>query len=566
MRIHVALITVAVIAIPSIAGNRVDNFELLDHRGDAHELYYLSDAKAVVLMAHKAQCAAASDAYKSLDAIAQRFGAKGVEVRLVNSHDADHRAGIAADIEALGIGLAVLDDDTQLIGEALDFDQAGAAIVIDTANWQTVYRGDVAGIEQTLGAMMNGAQVAQSSAAMAPTCDVHYPASDTASHAQISYSQTIAPMLADNCVTCHREGGIAPWQMTDYNMVRGFAPMIREVIRTKRMPPWHADPQHGKFANDRSLSVEERQTLVHWVEAGAPRGSGPDPLATYEHDWPEWALGTPDLIIDIPSQDVPASGVVDYQYPTVANPLEQDNWVRATEIIPGDRAALHHVITRFSTATGERRFAGRNSSGLGGYVPGAIANEYPQGTGRLLPGGAMFQLQMHYTPYGKPTTDHSRLGIYFHDEEPTHKLSGAVLLNARFKIPANTKAHTAKAERVFDNDVLLYSMLPHSHYRGIASSFVAYYPDGTEEILLSVPNYDFNWQTTYRLETPKLIPAGTRVVHSTTWDNSAQNPANPDPNTEVGWGQQSWNEMLFGSMTFRVISENEGEGIAAVAE
>ena len=550
----------------SINASLVDNFELLDQRGYAHELYYLSDASAVVLMAHASSCQEANHAAGVLANLAETYGSKGVEVRLLNSNLDDDRATIRAAMDAEENGLAVLIDDTQLIGESLGFWRAGETIVIDPGTWRTVYRGDIDGVAATLDAMLDGNPI-PAHIELQESCKVSFPEQELQStHSSISYTDTIAPLLIEKCLACHRPGGIGPWVMSDHNMVLGFSLMMREVLRTQRMPPWHADPHHGRFKNDRSLSIEEKQTLVHWIEAGAPRGEGVDPLANFVHDWPEWDLGTPDVVIDIPAQMVPASGVVDYQYPTVTNPLDHDVWVRAADILPGDRAALHHVITTFrppGQGSGRSRFGGRGSGGLGGYVPGSTGSVYPANTGRLLPARSTIRLQLHYTPYGRETTDQSQLGIYLHEEPPLHRLGGRTLINFRFRIPPHTKAHTAKAEHVFKNDVLVYSLLPHSHYRGKASNFVAFYPNGEEEILLSVPNYDFNWQTTYRLETPKILPAGTRLVHSTTWDNSSQNPANPDPNKEVRWGQQSWAEMLFGSVTYRTLTEAEKDSVAA---
>ena len=559
-----ALLTTCVVT--AINASVVDNFELLDQRGYAHELYYLSDASAVVLMAHASSCKEGQNAAAVLEELADTYASHGVEVRLINSSLDDNRATIRAAMDAGENGLAVLIDDAQLIGESLEFWQAGEAIVIDPGTWRAVYRGDVNGVAATLDAML-GDNPVPAPVELEESCTVAFPEQQLRStHASISYTDTIAPLLIENCLACHRPGGIGPWVMSDHNMVLGFSLMMREVVRTQRMPPWHADPHHGRFKNDRSLSVEEKQNLVHWIEAGAPRGKGIDPLANFVHDWPEWGLGTPDVVLDIPAQTVPAYGVVDYQYPTVTNPLDHDVWVRAADILPGDRAALHHVITTFrppGQGSGRSRFGGRGSGGLGGYVPGSTGSVYPANTGRLLPAGSTIRLQMHYTPYGRETTDQSQLGIYLHEEPPLHRLGGATLINFRFRIPPHTKAHTAKAERVFKNDVLIYSLLPHSHYRGKASNFVAFYPNGEEEILLSVPNYDFNWQTTYRLETPKILPAGTRLVHSTTWDNSSQNPANPDPNKEVRWGRQSWAEMLFGSVTYRTLTDAERGSAAA---
>lgn len=539
-------------------GDRVENFSLLDQQGEAHELYYLSDMTAVVVMSHSDACPATADAVAALTA-AQNVFDSDVTFLLLNSDLEDDRQDLMADPGPMPILL----DDTQLIGESLALTDAGEALVIDPATWTLVYRGAPGpALQRALLAITTRQPVAQARTEVTGCSVAYLEQAGRAAHADISYSETIAPMLAENCVTCHREGGIGPWAMTDYAMVRGFAPMIREVVRTRRMPPWHADPHYGEFANDRSLSNEEKQTLVHWIEAGAPRGEGPDPLAEYVHDWPEWQLGEPDLVVEIPGYEVPPSGVVDYLYPRVANPLDEDRWVRAVEILPGSRQALHHVITTFGVEDPEARHGFRQLGALGGYVPGAVADQFPDRTGVLLPGDAVFQLQMHYTTFGKAVTDNSRLGIYFHDAAPRHELETTVLMNPRIRIPANTKAYSDSAETTLERDILVYNLLPHAHYRGKSSEFRAYYPDGTEELLLSVPDYDFNWQTTYELATPKRLPAGTRVVHTTTWDNSAQNPANPDPNREVPWGQQSWDEMLFGAMNWRYADDQAGTDVA----
>ena len=542
--------------------DRVDNFELLDHTGAAHELYYLSDARAVVLMSHRNGCAVQAAAVQAFNALRDGYEARSVAFLMIGSSDA--RTDIAARAEELGIESPVLVDDAGIVGESLGFERAGEAMVVSTDGWKLAWRGAPTGVGLALDAVLKGGAAPAAEALVdVAGCAIGYPQG-----APVSYSDTIAPLLADNCVTCHRDGGIGPWAMTDYNMVRGFSPMIREVLRTRRMPPWHADPMHGEFANDRSLESGEIRALVAWIDAGSPRGDGPDPLAELEREWPVWEFGEPDLVIEIPAQDVPPSGVVEYQYPFAMNPLDRDVWVRATEILPGDRQALHHVITRFFVPKSDSEGGGfgRRGQGLGGYVPGSVARKFPEDTGTLLPAGARFVFQMHYTPYGKPTTDISKLGIYFHAEPPKHRLGGTVLLNNKIRIPPHAKAHTESQSQVLERDVLVYSLLPHSHYRGKASDFVAHYPDGRSEVLLSVPSYDFNWQTSYVLREPRMLPAGTRIVHTTTWDNSAQNPANPDPNREVPWGLQSWDEMLFGSISFRYLEEHETDDSEGVAQ
>ena len=560
--------------------DRVENFRLLDHRGDSHELYYYDDMKAVVVMVQGNGCPIVRNNMPRYQALQAQYADQGVQFFLLNSNLQDTRQTIALEAEEFGYQIPVLIDDTQIIGESLDLVRSGEVFVLDPDTWSVVYQGALDDrltyenqkqeasahyLQDAIDAQLSGTSVEVASTD-APGCLINFPEKQNrAQHATISYSEEIAPMLADNCVACHREGGIGPWAMTDYNMVRGFSLMIREVVRTKRMPPWHADPAHGTFSNDRSLAPEETQKLVHWIEAGAPRGDGPDPLAELDIEWPAWdgerEMGPPDLVIDIPAAEVPATGVVDYLYQHVENPLDHDVWVKASEIMPGDRGVLHHVITRFGMMETEGPRRGRmkreGGGGLAGYVPGYVTRPLPDGTGTLLPADATMQFQMHYTTNGKATVDESKMGIWFHDEPPKNEISGLVWINPRINIPAHAKNHSDTAEHTIRKDAILYNLLPHAHFRGKASNFVAYYPDGTEEVLLYVPNYDFNWQTTYILQEPKFIPVGTRIVHTTWWDNSAQNPANPDPSRTVPWGQQSWDEMLFGAASLRYLSEAE---------
>ncbi|MDA8953589.1 redoxin domain-containing protein [Pseudomonadales bacterium] len=555
-------------------GERVDNFRLLDETGSSHELYYFSDTKAFVLMAHNSSCQSMQESVEALASMQASYADQGVEFMLINSDLRDDRSTIQASVADQNIAAPVLMDSTQIIGESLGAMSAGDTVVIDPSNWQVAYLGGAQNASQAVASLVKGQspQMTLDSASLkqaaSADCAVDYPElANRAEHANISYSDTIAPLLSENCVTCHRVGGIGPFAMSDYNIVRGFSLMIREVVRTQRMPPWHADPHFGEFSNNRALSDEEVRTLVHWVEAGAPRGEGADLLAEQRRSWPKWAMGEPDVIIEIPTENIPASGVVDYKYKMVANPLDKDVWVKATEIIPGDRAVLHHVITSFGEVATEGRRAGRlkrgTGGGLGGYVPGAEGTPYPDNSGVFLPADATIEFQMHYTTSGLATSDTSYMGVYLHKEKPEHELESMVLLNPRIRIPAGDPNHMELAQRTVDKDILVYSLLPHAHFRGKASEFVAQYPDGTEEKLLSVPRYDFNWQTTYSLDQPKLLPAGTQIVHRTWWDNSARNPANPDATRVVPWGEQSWDEMLFGAIRYRVVGAGEAEQIAA---
>ncbi|NOX52545.1 MAG: redoxin domain-containing protein [Gammaproteobacteria bacterium] len=562
--------------------DRVENFRLFDHEGASHELYYFRNAKAIVFMVQGNGCPIVRNAMPRFKELRDEFADKNVQFLMVNSNLQDSRESIAAEVAKYGYDIPILKDETQIIGEALDFVRTGEVFIVDPKTWTIAYQGAVDDrlsyenqkeqasahyLQDAINNMIDG-EVVKVANTNGIGCLINFPeqqAMAKAKHTEISYSADIAPMLLDNCVTCHREGGLGPWAMSDYNMVRGFSQMIREVVRTQRMPPWHADPAIGDWHNDRSLSSKQIQTLVHWIEAGAPRGEGEDFLATDDTQYFEWdaqdTLGEPDFVIDIPAMEVPAAGVVDYQYHFVENTVGKDVWVRAAEIKPGDRAVLHHTITTFGYDITEGEHKGRFNriGGLRGYAPGLNNEGFPEGTGIFLPADAKIEFQMHYTPVGRATVDESQMGLWVYDEPPTHKMISMFVANTRIKIPANANNHKEIVEQVIPKDALLYSLMPHAHFRGKAAEFRAIYPDGSQEVLLSVPNYDFNWQTTYEFTEPKFLPAGTKLVQANWWDNSAQNLANPDPSIEVTWGEQSWEEMLFGAFTMRFLTEEEIE-------
>ncbi|MCZ6659626.1 MAG: redoxin domain-containing protein [Gammaproteobacteria bacterium] len=567
-----ALLTFLIALLP-ISGYamRVDNFVLLDHEGDAHELYYHGDASAVVIMVQGNGCPIVRNALTDYKALRDQYQDQGVEFLMLNSNLQDNRASIKKEADEWAIDFPILVDETQLIGESLNLIRTAEVLVIDPKGWQIVYRGPLNDrldyerqrneanehyAAKALDAVLSGeAQAIEVAQRDSIGCLINFPERNQ-QHAAISYSKTIAPLLQENCVVCHQEGGIGPWAMSDYNMVRGFAPMMREVLRTKRMPPWHADPHIGTFKDDRSLSNEELQTLVHWIEAGAPRGEGPDLLALADNRAVDWPLGEPDLIINIPAAEVPATGVVDYTFPVVKNPLDYDVWVVAAALVPGDRNVVHHILVGSTESDDVEDQAERGFDNyLHGYAPGNESAEMPEGTGVFVKAGGNYQFQMHYTPYGKATVDESKLGLYFADTPPANFLRQTVAVNPMIKIPANDPAHQEQAYITFDKDAILYSLVPHSHYRGRSSNFELKYPDGTSEIILSVPNYDFNWQRTYHFVEPLAMPAGTKLIHRTVYDNSVRNPANPDPTREVPWGLQSWDEMLYGAVQYAWVDE-----------
>ena len=549
---------------------RVDDFVLLDHKGQSHQLYYYSDAGAIVLMIQGNGCPIFRNMVPDFKKVKRTFETDDVVFLMMNSNLQDNRASINKEAADWDIQTPILVDDSQLIGESLGVTRTAEVFVINPETWEIVYRGplndrlqyerqrefsEVEYVADAVSSLLAGKQVETNSNA-AVGCLINFPHVNQA-QSEISYSKTIAPLLQENCQACHQDGGIAPWSMSSYSMIQGFAPMIREVVRTHRMPPWHADPEIGQWQHDRSLSMQDRQDLIHWIEAGAPRGKGEDPLLTLVAVRKEFPLGEPDYIIDIPAFAVPASGIVDYQFPVVASQLDRDVWLRAITIVPGDTSVVHHVLAGTSPP-GSEPDNGSDSlfeNYLGGYAPGKESTIMPEGTGVFIPRGSYFLLQMHYTPVGKPVTDHTRVALYFHKERPENILRHDVVLNPTIQIPAYSKSHEEGAYFEFYKDAILYSVLPHSHYRGKSSTFALRYPEGNEVTLLSVPNYDFNWQRGYDFVEPLLVPAGSRLIHKTVYDNSAQNPGNPDPSRDIGWGLQSFDEMLYGDFVYRWVEE-----------
>lgn len=370
------------------------------------------------------------------------------------------------------------------------------------------------------------------------------------SNSTVTYSKQISRILQDRCVECHREGEIAPFSLTSYDEAAGWGEMIAEVVEQQRMPPWHANPKHGDFANDAQLTDEEKALINDWVASGTPEGDPAD-LPEPRKFFDGWRIGEPDLIVKMSSKpfQVPAEGEVRYQYFTVDPGFTEDKWIQAAECRPGNRAVVHHIIV----AAGSPEQAGRRVHGdlesdwLTATAPGARPLILPEGLAKRIPAGSRLVFQMHYTPNGTAQEDLSCVGLIFADpatvkrEVVTQKAA-----QSRFQIPPGADDHEVTANTTFRQDTLMLAMFPHMHLRGKSFRYTATYPDKSEEILLDVPHYDFNWQNSYEFKEPKLMPAGTRLTCVAHYDNSAANLSNPDPTAAVRWGDQTWEEMMIG--------------------
>jgi hypothetical protein len=373
-----------------------------------------------------------------------------------------------------------------------------------------------------------------------------------AAAASPTFSIDVAPILYSRCVECHRQGEAAPMTFTSYAEIRPWAKAIKQAVLTRKMPPWLADPHFGSFRNDRRLPENDVQTIVAWVDAGAPEGNPKKtpPLPRFETGW---RIGRPDAVFDIGTDyDVPANGIVSYQYFTVPTHFTEDRWVEAAEVRPGQRGAVHHVIAFIKEPSNQSERPRDAGNILVGYAPGENPLELMAGTAVLVKSGSSLTFQMHYTPNGKPVKDRSYIGLRFAKEPPKTRAFRGMAINPFFRIPANDPNFEVRSSYTANQDITLDSLMPHMHLRGKDFNYTVVYPDGRQEVLLSVPNYDFNWQLRYLLKSPLVLPKGTRIDCVAHFDNSPNNKFNPDPSKDVRWGDQTFEEMMIGFFTYTV--------------
>jgi len=538
---------------------RIGDFSLLDHRGMSHQLSYYGDQRAVVIVVHGNGSSMVRESIGELQRLREKFAADGVVFFMLNPSPNDDRRTIAKEAEEFGYDFSILVDESQLVAESLGVSRLGEAMVIDPKNMTLIFRGPIDALDAALSGQEAGQEQVQTPAAQG--LPIIFASRSQHQKNKVSYTKDIVPILKDNCVPCHHDGGIGPWSMSSHAMVRGWSAMMREVVMTQRMPPGQIDIHVGKpIANAAGLTRDEKQMLIHWIDAGSVvDGAANDPLTELVFDNPKFSLGEPDMVFKVPPQTIPATGVIDYRYVPVELSLDRDIWVQAMEFAPGDRKVLHHVIAYLSspadkTVRGRKDGSARGAS-VGGFAPGRQPDSFRDNSGRLIKKGSNLLLQMHYTVTGIETVDETEVGIFIHDKPPAYVMAGGVAGQRRFFIPANAKEHKLEGEQLIERDAYLYSMTPHMHFRGKYMSYTAEYPDGTSELLLSVPRYDFNWQFSYQLKEPLFLPAGSRLVVKGAMDNSARNRNNPDPSKPVHFGLQTKHEMFFGFTTLRYVGD-----------
>ena len=563
----------------------VKDFTLSDISGRSHRLYDYSHTAGIVLYTHGIGCNISARSLSSLESLADRYGytikttydpsngqntgkdtAEGADPAraaikqqgsktktkseelskasekvaffMLNSNPQDDWTELQKNIDKLGIDVPVLKDDAQLVAMSLDIDRSGEAILINPKTWEIIYRGPIddrldfeAQKPEASEHYLKDAIVAlkdkreySTPFIQAPGCIINLEGVRELKNRNVSYVSEVAPVLKQKCKICHKEGGIGPWQMDSFETVKGWSPMMREVIMNKRMPPWHADPRYGDFKHDLSLNTEDMKTLIAWIDAGSPRDPGTDPLTEPVAETSEWSLGKPDLVLELSEQQVPADGPIEYRNPELGIPLEKDEWVRAVEIKPSNAAVLHHafafIIYPEDRKSEQPEWEVGARAFFGAYVPGWRPHDFPEQSGVLMPKGSMLEFQLHYDPVGYATTDRIKIALYFHKQRPKTKFEMTSAINKKFVVPPFAMDHEVVSEYRFDEDVRLYGFYPHMHFRGRRMRYEAQYPDGSKQILLSVPAYNFNWQRAYLFKEPMQMPAGTKIVLTGAFDNS----------------------------------------------
>jgi thiol-disulfide isomerase/thioredoxin len=631
----VALAAVAVGGEPKptpILGTKLADWSLT--RADTGKPWSLAvdgrDAKAVVVVFIGTECPISNAYAPVLTNLAKEYGPKGVQFIGVNSNRQDDAAAVAKHTKEFSITFPVLKDDGTTLADRFTAKRTPEAFVLDGT--RTVrYRGRIddqmdKGIKRVkpqnqelvdaIDAVLAGKEVAQAATQPAGCLINRGPrAKNTpAAGEAVTYSKQVSRIIQKNCQECHRAGEAAPFKLMNFADAAAWSEPIREALTENQMPPWGADPAHGKFSNDRKLPAEEKAAFLAWIDQGCPEGNPADLPAPRSYA-EGWRFGQPDAVFQLrEEQKVSAQapqGGLPYKYLLVGEPFTEDKWVQGIEIHPGARAVVHHILVfvkpppkakkdntekkeaaaakpepaqaaRADAPEGQQRhrrpgggrgqgrrrqggdqqleelfadFDPENPDGFGqiflaGYAPGAAPAVYPLGMGKKIAKGSQLIFEMHYTPNGTACTDRSEIGLIYCKEEPKHVVRTRTIMEPMFAIPPMVSQHRVDSTTTFDKPVVVLALAPHMHLRGKDFLFELAGKEGKKETLLSVPKYDFNWQTFYELAAPRHLPKGTKIDCVAHFDNSPANPNNPDPWKIVTWGPQTWDEMMLGFVDY----------------
>ena len=542
-------------------GKQVGDFRLNDANGRERALSDYAGKPIVVLAFLGTECPLAKLYGPRLSKLAERYRGQGVVFLGVNSNVQDSRSEIAAYVRRYEVGFPMLKDLGNRVADEVGAVRTPEVLVLDEQRvvryWGRI--DDQYGVgyvreeptqhdlRRAIEELLAGQPVSQPTADSVGCFIGRVREADESS--DVTYSNQISRIFQKHCVECHRAGEIGPFGLTEYSEVVGWSETIAEVIRDQRMPPWHANPRHGSFQNERLMSEDEKRLVAEWVASGSPRGD--DKLLPQPIDYVTgWRLSSrPDAVIAMRDRPftVAAEGTIEYQYFVVDPGFTEDKWIRAAEIIPGNRAVVHHAIVFF------RAPQDADYEGLGwltAYVPGQSTFESTSHRARFIPAGSKLVFQMHYTPTGSPQEDITKVGLIFADPaDVQEEMITLVAINHEFEIPPGVSDFPVKAsKRNFPPGAKLHAIAPHMHVRGRSFLVEAFQSSAAEsrQILLDVPRYDFNWQHAYTLREPIPLTDGFRLECTARFDNSEENLVNPDPSITVRWGDQTWQEMMIG--------------------
>jgi len=557
-------------------GELVPNLTFTDIDGNKHQLEDFRGSAAIVIVVRDTGCPVSSRYAPRIARIEQQYAKDGVKFLYLNPGAHETEEAMREEIEAFGFAGPYIHDSSGDMARALRIRATTEVLVLDPS-LTLIYRGavdDQYGIRYTrpevqkpwlknaVNAVLANTVPTERYLDNVPGCALGFASGKaTEQVAQslipaegLTYHNRISRILETNCVMCHREGGIAPFALDNYKAVNGYRNMIQYVVTERIMPPWTASPATGHWANDRSLAAADMRALLSWVANGAPEG---DPELTVRHRYytKGWTIGEPDAVVELAEpQTIPAEGVVPYKYVYVKTDFGEDRWIKQMEVKPTAPQNTHHIIIMLESPPGvEGQKAKRQWGGGGGAdgffaatVPGAVGVDFGEGRAKKLPAGAWLKFQLHYVTNGRATTDQSKLGFVFADEPPAEEVQTESAFNLRFRIPPGDPNKMVVAKYKFQTSGKLTRLFPHAHVRCKAFRYELIHPDGSSEILLDIPRYDFNWQINYDFAEPVNVEQGSVLKVSAWYDNSADNPYNPDPTAEVRHGEQTWEEMMIG--------------------
>ncbi len=557
-------------------GMMMPEASLTDLDGKACTVSEFTGKRPAVFALVSTSCPVSKRTLPSLARIEQEYAARGIAFVLLAPTATDAAEDLRAALKGAGLHAPCLRDPQNTFLATLGARSTTDVFLVDAAR-TLVYRGaldDQYGLGYSLDAPRHR-YLADALAALlenrapalaateAPGCVLDLGDAKPAT-VDVTYHNRISRLVQANCLECHRAGGIGPFPLETHEQVIAKSGMIRKMVDRGLMPPWFAAPVgvHSPWANDRALAARDKADFLAWLGAGKPVGEAQDaPLArTFPS---EWAIGQPDGIVQIPTPiEVKAEGTMNYKNVTVETTFGEDKWVRAFEVKPTAREVVHHVLI-FVQKPGQGRFEGEEDERTGffaAYVPGNDRIVYPEGFAKLLPAGTKMRFQIHYTPNGTATRDQVKIGMIFAKEPPRHIVHVAGIVDHRLNIPPGAEHHPETGIIPVPMEVKLLALNPHMHVRGSAFRYEVVLPDGAIRTLLEVPRYDFNWQVSCRYSEPPTIPRGSTIRATGWFDNSTNNPANPDPTKTVHWGLQTYEEMMIGYVEYYEVNEQPPGG------